>query len=740
MSGNDINRRDFLKFMGLGGAGAVTLSGCDMPTTVTLEEGKEEVVSYLAPEEYVIPGIGVWYASTCQQCPSGCGVHGRVREGRVLKLEGNPDSPVNAGVLCQMGQASLQGHYNPDRITKPMVRKGGNLTEVSWEEAIELVNSKVGAANGKVAMLTGAMSGHQAELMDTYLAKIGGKDHFVYETINNAVAEAVNAEMFGSAQPRYNLDKAGAVLSFGADFLATWVSPMHFSQQYAKFRTGNRGVLIAVEPNMSLTGANADMWVPAKPGTEGVIALGVANVLISKKMVDGSVLPVDALATISQYGVDKVTAETGVGGDVLVRIATYLKERSPSLVLAGASAQSNTGGSQVVAAVNALNILLGNVGKTIGAEDAFPVKSLAPRRGSSAALAAFAKGADAGDYEVAFIYNTNPLYSAPAGLELNGKLAKVGLKVALSMFPDETTLAADVVLPLASPYEDWGTQVPGYLPSEGGLNVQQPLMRPLYSTVKGLGDVLLVLAKAAGAEELNQYADFYAYLQAGFAAMPASIKGGMSDAEFWSKSRQKGFVAVANSQGSLNVKVGDLAQVADKAGSDFPMHLAPAARAGMYDGRNANLPWLQEQPDPITKVFWDSWAELHPSTAAKLGVKEGDFIRVESAQGSLEVQVYVYKGVHPDVVAVPMGRGHDEYGRFASREKGVNPLKLIGGDVDAKSGELALYSTKVRVSKTGRSAEMPRLGGSESQVGRRLVSTVSADVYRRTEGGGNNVA
>lgn len=740
MSGNDINRRDFLKFMGLGGAGAATLSGCDMPTTVTLEEGKEEVVSYMAPEEYVIPGIGVWYASTCQQCPSGCGVHGRVREGRVLKLEGNPDSPVNTGVLCQMGQASLQGHYNPDRITKPMVRKGGSLTEVSWDEALGLINDKVSAANGKVAMLTGAMSGHQAELMDAYLANVGGKDHFVYETINNAVAEAVNAEMLGSAQPRYNLDKAGAVLSFGADFLGTWVSPMHFSQQYAKFRSGDRGVLMVVEPSMSLTGGSADVWVPAKPGTEGVIALGIANVLITKKMVDASVLPAAARDTIAKYSVDKVTAETGVAGDTLVRIATYLKERSPSLVLAGTSAQSNTGGSQVVAAANALNILLGNVGKTIEAETSFPVKTLAPRRGSSAALASFAKGADTGAYEVAFIYNTNPLYSAPAGLELNAKLAKVGLKVALSMFPDETTLAADVVLPLSSPYEDWGTQVPAYLPSEGGLNVQQPLMQPLYSNVKGLGDILLALTKAAGAKDYDKYADFYAYLQAGFAAMPTAVKDGMSDADFWAKSRQTGFVAVKNATGSLNVKVGDLSQASSESASDFPLHLAPAARAGMYDGRNANLPWLQEQPDPITKIFWDSWAELHPKTAAKLGVKEGDFIRVESAHGSLEVQVYIYKGVHPDVVAVPMGRGHDEYGRFAKREKGVNPLKLIGADVDANSGELALYSTKVRVSNTGRSAEMPRLGGSESQAGRRIVSTVPADVYRRTEGGGNNVA
>jgi len=128
MSGK-INRRGFLKTMGWGGAGAA-LAGCDLPSTVTLEEGKEEVVSYLMPEEYVIPGVGVWYASTCTQCSAGCSIHGRVREGRVLKLEGNPDSSLNNGKICMMGQAGVQGHYSPDRITKPMVRNGSDLTEI----------------------------------------------------------------------------------------------------------------------------------------------------------------------------------------------------------------------------------------------------------------------------------------------------------------------------------------------------------------------------------------------------------------------------------------------------------------------------------------------------------------------------------------------------------------------------------------------------------------------------------
>ncbi len=739
MSGNDINRRDFLKFMGLGGVGAATLSGCDMPTTVTLEEGKEEVVSYLAPEEYSIPGIGVWFASTCQQCPSGCGVHGRVREGRVLKLEGNPNA-LNGKGLCQMGQASLQGHYNPDRIMQPMARKGGSLEPVSWEEAWKLMQEKVsGVAQGRSAWFTGTVSGHQGKLLAALNKAWGSKEHYVYEAINNTVGETVNEAVLGDPAPTYRLDKAKAVLSFGADFLGTWMSPVHFSREYVKFRTGDRGVLIQVEPKMTLTGANADLWVAARPGTEGVIALGIANVLLTKHQAKGNGLSQSALDEIAKYDVNKVTEITGVGGDTLVRIANYLKDNSPSLVLSGESAHNHANGYQNAMAAMMLNVLLGNVGKTIEASNSMAFNDLKAKRGNSRALLDFAKAVEADKYDVVFMMGANPVYTAPDHLAFKEKLAKVPFKVALSMFPDETTMAADLVLPLSSPYEEWGTHVAPYQPKKAAISVSQPLMKPLSADTVSLGDMLLSMLKYHNVEAYKKYDDYYAYLREALNAMPGSVKGGKSDDEFWSDSVQQGFISAPTSGGSLKVGLGDVSQSGYQASSDFPFHLVPSSNQTMYDGRNANLPWLQEAPDQISKVFWDSWAEIHPKTAAKLGVKEGDFIRIESDQGTIEVQVYIFKGVHVDVVAVPMGRGHEEYGRYA-KGVGVNPLKILSPAVEGKSGELATHATRVRVSKTGRSAEMPRLGGSERQVGRRLVSTVSADVFRRTEGGGNNVA
>lgn len=734
MSGNDINRRDFLKYMGLGGVGAATLSGCDMPTTITLEEGKEKVVSYLAPEEYVIPGIGVWYASTCQQCPSACGVHGRVREGRLLKLEGNPASPLNGMGLCQMGQASLQAHYNPDRITQPLARKGNELVPVSWDDAWKLMQEKAsGVTAGRSAWFTGTVSGHQSLLLSA-LQKAWGGDHYVYEAINNAVGEAVNKEVLGDSAPAYRLSKAKAVLSFGADFLGTWLSPVHFSQEYAQFRSGDRGVLIQVEPKMSLTGMNADLWVAARPGTEGVLALGIANVLISKHQVDGGRLSQAQRDVIAQYSADKVTEITGVAGDTVVRIAAYLKERAPSLVLSGASAHGHVNGYQNAMAAMMLNVLLGNVGQTIEASNAVAFDDLRARTGGSRALIDFAKAAGEGRYDVVFFHGANPVYTAPSHLAVAEKLGKVSFKVVFSMFQDETAMMADLVLPLSSPYEEWGTHVASYQPKGAAISMSQPLMRQIHPETKAFGDILLGMLKHHGVSGYEGVEDYYAYLRGALKAMPAAVKDGKGDDEFWATTLQSGFIKASATGATLKSAVGDIAQPGYQAATDFPFHLVPSAHQNMWDGRNANLPWLQEAPDQVSKVFWDSWAELHPKTAEKLGVKEGDFISVESAQGAVELQVYIFKGVHPDVVAIPMGQGHEAYGRYA-KGVGVNVLKMLSPAVEEKSGELATHATRVRISKTGKHAKLARLGGSEQQMGRKLVGTVAADVFRRTEGG-----
>lgn len=712
MSPTKIDRRNFLKVLGLGGAGAA-LSGCDMPSYATLEEGEEQVFSYLAPEEYVIPGVGVWYASTCLQCPAACGVHGRVREGRALKLEGNPGTSVNKGKLCQMGQAALQGHYNPDRITKPRV--GGK--ETSWEDALAAIHRHQG---GRTAWLTGSISGHQRVLLEQLRAAQGNARHFAVETVNAKAWETACADLLGDPHPNLHVDKARAVMSFGADFLGTWISPVKFMTDYGAFRAAPRGTLTVVEPAMTLSGANADHWVATRPGGETAVALGVAHVLSSDYQVSTAGLPDGAEAAIRAMTPARAEALSGVPPQTLSKIAGSLMVNTPSLAI-------GDGRYDTAAAAMLINMMLGNVGATLTPGADMGAAELGAVGGSTKDLGEFAEAAHAGAVDVAFITGTNPMFTAPYGLNLKAALDKIGLKVAISSFEDETTALCDVVLPLASPLEDWGTHASPIDAGQGELHLQQPLMEKLHPETLGLGDILLGLGQDAGVEGLDAFEDYYGYLRTAVSALL-----GIEQEAVWNTVLQAGEAHTPSTPRSFGGHDALHLNVPEpKAGE---LTLVTTARQGLYDGRHANLPWLQEAPDQISKAVWDSWAELHPKTAAKLGVKDGDYIEIQSSEGVITTRAFLYKGVHPDAVAVPMGRGHTNYGRYATNV-GVNPLSILGVTPDPRTGELSTLPTPVRIKSTGDNRHLVRLMDTDKQHGRKLVATMPASQHSRIQGG-----
>jgi anaerobic selenocysteine-containing dehydrogenase len=741
-----MRRRDFLKVMGWSGA-SVALAACDQPSYVASREGRENVVPYVVPEEFVVPGIGVYYASTCLQCPSGCGTHTRVREGRALKMEGNPQSPLNRGKLCAMGQAAVQTHYNPDRLTKPQIRKGDRYEYISWDDALKLLREKVGSDSGlrgdRLAWVTDTISGHQAVLLAAFMESVGSSHHYVHETVNDSVWRAVCRDTLGEENPRLRLEKARVILSFGADFIGTWGTPVGNAVRYAEFRTSPRGMLIQAEPKMTVTGANADLWVPVRPGAEGVLALGIANVLAAKHGRDLSALPGEVRSQIASYAPQKAAEITGTPEQYIIKIADVLNERSPSLVLAGASAEGHESGYDSAAAAMTLNLILGNVGKTIESGSGFPFPQLLPKSGDTRSLVDFANALSENRYDVVFFKGANPVFSAPPGLKLRERLASVPFKVALTAFEDETSRQADLVLPLYSALEDWGTHVPAAQPERMFISIQQPVMDPLYPETRGFGDVLLQLLKMRNDKAYSGFEDYYAYLRHAFAALPASIKGGADDKAFWNAVLQKGVLEVGAGSGApLKARPVSFTVAEPPRNDRQPYFLLASASPVMWDGRHANVPWLQELPDPISKAVWDSWAEMHPSTAKKLGVRTGDIISLTSDHGSIQTRVYVYKGMHPDAIAIPLGQGHEVYGRYA-KGRGVNPLSIVGVATDKKTGQLAHHGTPVAAAvvyrrpdrvETAGTDRLVQMGGSESQLGRKLVATVTADRYERTEG------
>lgn len=703
MTENDFNRRDFLKVLGWGGT-AVALSGCG---NTSIQDGKEIVTSYDELPSYVIPSVANYFNSTCMQCEAACNIEGRVREGRVLKAEGNANSPINRGKMCALGQAGVQSHYNPDRVRQPML----NGQPVTWEAALGAIADKLNGVKGEqVAFLTGNMSGHVQALLGNYMDALGSKNHFAYEATAPAVLRAANKKAYGVEMPRYRIDKARVVVSFGADFLGSWVSPVHFSQQYAQFRKGNRpegrGVLVQVEPKMTLTGANADRWMGVRPGTEGVLALGLINALGAH----GVKLPADVAAAVKEFTPERVSVDTGVPFEQINKLAKLLQERSPSLILTGAAAEGYAHGTQNAVAIAMLNQVLGNIGKTIEATDGVPFPQLAPVVGNRSALNALNDGLAAGKYSVVFTYGANPVYSAPAALKFKDNYAKAGFKVALSQYMDETAKAADLVLPLDSAMEDWATVVPEYMPAGESagyaqLSFRQPLMQKLYPDTRGIGDILLALLKQRKADEYKSFEDFYAYLQGAVLKNKVALggKAGDDDEAFWNATVSKGIVEVKGVAGKVSGKVtaADLKlPPATGADASYPLRLIPTITPNQRDGRNANEPWLQESPDPLTTVVWDSWVEINPKTAAKLGIQEGDIVEISSKSGSIKTQAYLFPGIHPDAVSVPVGYGHESMGRYANGV-GANVLSILDPVVDQSTGELALNETNVKIAKSG---------------------------------------
>lgn len=731
---NSFNRRDFLKVLGWGGA-TVALSGCG---NTSVEDGKEFVTSYVQTADYIIPSIGTYFNSTCAQCDAGCGIMGRVREGRVLKLEGNPKSSINNGKMCGLGQAGVQAHYNPDRIREPLLRNGDKGEAITWEKALELINEKVGGVKAEnVAFLTGGVSGHVKALLKNYLDALGSGHHYVYEAVAPSIMRAANKKAYGIEMPRLRLDKAKVIVSFGADFLGAWISPVHFSQQYARFRkadNGERGVLVQVESKMTLTGANADRWLAIRPGTEGILALGLINSLAAA----GLSVPGDVAAAVKEYTADRVSKDTGVSTEHIGKLAALLKERSPSLIIAGSAAEGYAHGSQNATAIALLNQVLGNVGKTVEAPSGIPFPQMAPTTGNRFALQTLNDNMAQDKIKVLFSYGANPVFTAPASMKLKENLKKVPFKVVFAHYMDETAVEADLVLPLNSALEDWATAMPEYIAEGAQLNIQQPLMEKLYPGTLGMGDILLALLKQRRPDEYKDYEDFYSYLRKAMVSNKGALGGANEDDDtFWDAALSHGVVKLVGAPVNISSNASAKGLVVPAPfveDSTYPLHLIPAVSASLRDGRNANEPWLQESPDPLTTIVWDSWVEMHPKTAAKLGIVEGDIVEVASKSGAIKAQAYLFTGIHPDVISVPLGYGHEAMGRYA-KGVGVNAFKILDPVFDKETGELAMHETRVKVSKAGQRVIIVKDEGPAggNQMGRKIAVRMSSNKVNLSE-------
>lgn len=710
-----MNRRRFLKVLGVAGGGSTALSGCSTDKV-------EKLIPYLIPPEGEVPGVATFYASTCRECPAGCGFHVRVREGRAVKVEGNPASPINRGRLCARGQASLQGLYNPDRVREPMARtENGRFEPISWDDAMARVVERLGSTPGdRVWFVTGQETGSFDALVEEWLAALGSDHKVVHEPFAYEALRHANSSVFGvDAVPRHDFSAARYVVSFGADFLETWLSPVSQSLGFSEghsYDGGGMGRYVHVEPRMSMTGMSADEWVAPKPGTEGLLALGMSHVIVRDRLANApsDLSRVRALLDANDPGV--VSQATGVPTETIERLAHEFAEQS-SLAVAGGVAAQHDAAHSVAAAVNILNYVAGNVGRTVTFYD----DQQASGRGSYSDTVRLAAAMQSGEVGVLFVHGANPAYSTPSGLEFGEAMSQVEFKVSFGRFVDETALECDLILPDHDPLEQWND----YKPRPGVYALQQPVMQPVFDT-RQTGDVLLALAtqlagEIAGAFEAATYKD---YLQGRWADLQRQLRDRSTFEEFWHAALQRGGVwsDVAERGVRLADTAGDVAAGSWDAGGDESVVLVTYPSPAFYDGRGANRPWLQELPDPVTTITWSSWVEINPHTAERLGIREGEFVAVTSEHGSVTLPAYLYPGIREDTVAIPIGQGHAAFGRYAEN-RGVNVYELFAPEATDFGG--VSHQAVVTLRNTGDWERLAKTEGNNRQMGRGIAQATT---------------
>ncbi|MGD2047709.1 MAG: 4Fe-4S dicluster domain-containing protein [Gemmatimonadota bacterium] len=708
-----VRRRDFLKAVGVTGAGAA-LTGCSTGDV-------EKLLPYVNGDEEITPGVATWYTTVCRGCAAECGLWVRTREGRAVKLEGNPDHPVSHGGVCSRGHASLQHLYNPDRYPGPMIREGDVFRQGTWDEAERLLAARITRAQnpqntvdaGSVLFIGGHMGPSLDQLVDDFVAAVGGT-RVAYDAVSDApLREAARIAYGADGLPRYDIGSARLLLSFGYDFIETGASPVEYNKGLAQMsavddESHEKGAFVFLGPRLSVTGLNADEWIPIRPGSEAAVALGMASVIAGPNAAG----PYANL--LQNYSPDQAAQAAGVSVEAIEELAERFSSASASLALGPGVGAHHRNATAANLAVMILNHVAGNVGSTVHYDSAYTGSSSAygDIEGAIAQMAS-------GSVGIAIVHGANPAYSLPAGAGFREAFEQVPFKVSFASAIDETSQLCDLILPDSHFLESWGDSAP----QPGVMAIQQPVMEQVtHFDSKASGDALLSVASHL--EHDLGATTFYEYLQ-GRHRSEADLPDDEFDAA-WHEALRTGFI-------ELDVSASDAPQLQapqtaltfdapDLDGSgELTLLVHPSARFG--GGEYSNSPWLQELPDPVSKITWHSWLEMNPATADARGLRTGDIVEVTSPHGTVQVPLWVYPGIREDTVALAMGGGHTAMGQYADGS-GVNALDLLPAVAEQPSGAMVTLATTVSVVGTGAGRRIATIEGSDDQHDRPIAPAV----------------
>jgi len=638
-------RRDFLKYFGFTVSSAAILAACNKAPV-------RNVIPYAFKPAEVVPGTANWYSSTCNACSAGCGTIVKVREGRPVKVEGNPDNKINNGALCAVGHAELLSLYDKARYEGPLKDKA-NIEIGALDKEVMASLNEISLANEEIVILTSTVNSPSTRgAIKEFINKYPTSKHIQYEEFSSYAIQAANEKSFGkSVLPSYRFDKANVIVSFGADFLGTWISPVQFTQQYTAGRKAINGMSrhIQFETNLSLTGSNADVRVPITPSQEGIYLLNLYN-----KIASSTGAP--ALAATTIEGPVNMIENTA---------KELLANKGKSIVVSG----SNDINVQLL--VNAINSALENIGTTVDMTNYSKQKM-----SDDAAMEQFVNDLSEGKVKAVIVYGANPSYNYYNATKFNEGLKKAKLSISLATSHDETADNCMYVMPSHHTFESWND----HEAIAGQYSLTQPTIAPIFNTRQaqetllawsGVNTDFYGFIKQTWASN-HSGVDFNAVLEKGYLAGAAVIEDLKP-----SKSIKATKTVIATTTTTANANLDSAATSLVKLDADNKgkVQVKLYEKVGLRQGRMSNNPWLQELPDPISKVTWDNYVASSIVYASKNNLADGNLVTLKGGSVATEIPFLRQPGQANNTLSIAVGYGRPRY------DKAGVPIEVIGKNV-----------------------------------------------------------
>lgn len=632
-----ISRRKFLALLGASAA----LAG----TACSDYRDKGEIIPYNKKPEEIIPGRPNYYASTCTSCANACGVLVKTREGRPIKLDGNPDHPVSKGKICSKGQASIMNLYDPDRLKNPKKNVDGRFVDYSWKDADnEIIFDLMNAGSREISVITHKIVSPTAKkVLDEFAAKYPSAKIYSYEMFDDSVRNSAWKKSYGQEVfPSIKWNEANIILSVDGDFLGESAKHIENTGLFSERRDiinkkFNR--LYVAEGNLTITGMNADYRYRLKSDLHLNFLLSLVDALNKK----GANIPLSS----NGLSLEKFADENGLDKKSLVNLADdLLKNRGKAIVYAGSHLPED-----VHLAVNLLNHSLGN--EYLYNTESVPVTNI--QLSSMNEFSNLVSRMKAGEVAVAIHLNTNPVYHFPSDLGYIEALNSVDTVIGLVELENETSELSHYVLPINNQLESWGDAKT----RSGFYSLQQPVIAPLYNTRQAES---IFLTWISGDSSSYSESIYHQYLMNNWENnIYPFLNSRLEFKRFWYGALHDGVVYTKEKSLSLpSFNPVSSAHIKPTADSEITLQIRESY--AVSDGRFANNGWLQELPHPVSKIVWDNYASISPKTASELGLRSNDLIELSTGNNSLTIPVFIQPGSSDKFISIETGYGRKKGG------------------------------------------------------------------------------